>query len=479
MTQPQVIITEQDGQLGVLPPSAGRILAFVGVSSAGTVNTPSTFARVKDLVAAFGGGPLVEAAAHEIEKYGRPVLVVRAADTVPASASAVVFTGTGTSVITVDSTVEPEDDYEVVLKVVAGGTVGTTGITVQGSLDGGRNFGPVTALGTTTTVTVNGIKLDFAAGTLVTGDVATFTTSAPQWSGVELGTALDALGLTTVNWEGVHIVGALVSSTFDVVETKITGLAALGKNHWWIGNTRLPNAGESEAAYLAAMSTAFGDKVTKHGALCYGACKMISSISGRKYRRPVAFVAAAREQSLSEEQDSAAIDLGALPCSIRDEAGNPDEHDETAYPGADDARFYVLRTWEGYPGVYVNRPRLFSVTGSDFDLVPHRRVMNIARDVLRNYFTRRLNKPVRVDKDTGFILEAEALEIESGATAALRTALTTKPKASDAVFVLSRYDNLLATKTLTGDSRVTPLAYPEIVEIALGFFNPALQVLAA
>jgi hypothetical protein len=105
--------------------------------------------------------------------------------------------------------------------------------------------------------------------------------------------------------------------------------------------------------------------------------------------------------------------------------------------------------------------------------------MNLARDVLRNYFARRLNKPVRVNRDTGFILEAEALEIESGATAALRTALVTKPKASEAVFVLSRFDNLLSTKTLTGDSRVTPLAYPEVVEIALGFFNPALQVLAA
>lgn len=481
MTQPVVIITEQDGQLGVLPPSAGRILAFVGTSSLGALNTPATFARVKDLVASFGEGPLVEAAAHEIEKYGRPVLVVRALGSIPATATAVVFTGTGTSVITVDPLVLPVDDYEVELHVLAGGTVGTDGITFQISLDGGENFSGVVGLGVATTFTVPGagIKLDFAAGTLVAGDVATFTTAAPQWGGTDLGAALDALGLTTVNWEGVEIVGNLLASTFDVVETKITGLAAIGKNHWWVGNTRLPNAGESEAAYLAAMTTAFGSKATKHGVLCFGACKMVSSVSGRRYRRPVSFVAAAREQSLSEEQDSAFIDLGPLPCAIRDDAGNPDEHDESANPGADDARFYTLRTWEGYQGVYVNRPRLFSVTGSDFDLLPHRRVMNLARDVLRNYFTRRLNKPVRVNRDTGFILEAEALEIESGATAALRTALVTKPKASEAVFVLSRFDNLLSTKTLTGDSRVTPLAYPEVVEIALGFFNPALQVLAA
>jgi hypothetical protein len=481
MTQPAVTITELDGQLGVLPPSAGRILALIGTSTSGPIDTPSTFARVKDLMNAFGEGPLVEAAAHEVERYGRPVLVVRTGNSVPGAATAVVFTGTGTSVITVDPLVIPVDDYEVVVSIVTGGTVGTAGITLQYSLDGGRTPSPVVALGVALSYTIPnaGIKLDFAAGDLVAGDVATFTTASPQWNAIELGTALDALALSIVAWEGLEIVGNVVPTSFDTIELKVTGMSALGKNHWWIGNCRIPNVGESEAAYLSAMATAFADRATKHGTVCFGACKVTSSVSGRKYRRPVSFIAAAREQSLSEEQDSALIDLGPLPCAIRDDAGNPDEHDETAFPGADDARFYTLRTWEGYQGVYVNRPRLFSVSGSDFQLVPHRRVMNIARDVLRNYFVRRLNKPVRVNRDTGFILEAEALEIESGATAALRTALTTKPKASEAVFVLSRYDNLLASKTLTGDARVTPLAYPELVEINLGFFNPALQVLAA
>lgn len=481
MTQPAVSITELDGQLGILPPSAGRILALVGASSTGPIDTPATFARVKDITSAFGQGPLVEAAAHEVERYGRPVLLVRTGATVPGSATAVVFTGTGTSVITVDPLVIPVDDFEVVVRVVAGGTLGVAGITLQYSLDGGRTPSPVVALGVALTYTIPdaGIKLDFAAGDLVAGDVATFTTAAPQWNATELGTALDALALSTVGWEGVHVVGSIVASTFDTIELKLTGMSERGKNHYWIGNCRIPNVGETEAAYLAAMSTAFADRASKHGALCYGACKLTSSVSGRRYRRPVAYVAAAREQFLSEEQDSAYIDLGPLPCSIRDDAGNPDEHDESANPGADDARFYTLRTWEGYQGTYVNRPRLFSVTGSDFQLVPHRRVMNIARDVLRNYFTRRLNKPVRVDRKTGFILEAEALEIESGANAALAAALVSKPKASAAIFVLSRYDNLLATRTLTGEARVTPLAYPELVDLSLGFFNPALQVLAA
>lgn len=488
MTQPAANLTEQDGQLGVLPPSSGRLLALVGAAPSATlaINTPASYGRVKDLVTALVRGPLLEAAAHAIEKYGKPVVVVRTADTTAGAGGSITFVGTGTSVITISGADEPEDDYEVYFKVIAGGTIGVAGITFQVSLDGGRTFSAVTALGTANSYDIpdpigglSGVRLAFAAGTLVATDTATGRTTAPQWNSSEVGTSLDALKASTHNWEGVEIVGLLDATTFDTVNGKIEGMATVGKNHWWIGNCRVPSIAESEATYLGAMNTIFSSKTTKHGALCFGAVKMISSVSGRKYKRPVSHVVGALEASKTEEVDCADINLGALPCDIRDANGNPDEHDETANPGADDGRFYTLRTWEGYPGVYVNRPRIFSATGSDFQLVPHRRVMNIARDVLRNYFVRRLNKPIRIDAVTGYILEAEALEIERGATAALRTALTSRPKASAARFVLSRTDNLLSSQTVTGDARIVPLAYPEIADISLAYSNPALVTIAA
>jgi hypothetical protein len=130
-------------------------------------------------------------------------------------------------------------------------------------------------------------------------------------------------------------------------------------------------------------------------------------------------------------------------------------------------------------GVYVNRPRVFSPTGSDFQLLPHRRVLNLAHETVRAYFILRLNKPILVNKTSGFILETEALEIEAGANAQLRAVLLSKPKASDSSFVLSRTDNLLSTRVLTGDLRVVPLAYPETIQISVGFTNPALQLRAA
>lgn len=483
MTIPSVTITQQDNALGVLPPSAGRILAIVGASSAGPLTTPAAFGRVRDVTATFGAGPLVEAAAHAIERYGRPVLLVRTGTTVDGAASAVDDDAvTGTSVITADVVAtEPLDDYEVVFRVVAGGTIGTAGITFKWSLDGGRTMSATTALGTANTFTIpgSGVTLDFAAGTLVAGDEATFRTTAPQWNASELGAALDALKVTATDWGLVEIVGAIDATAFDTIETKIASIVASGKDVAWIGSARVPGIGESDATYQAAIAAVFASKASTYGVLTAGAHEMTSSVSARRYMRPVSFTAAPRENSLSEEQNSADIKLGPiLGVSIVDELGNPKHHDEAKSPGLDDARFYVLRTWERRAGVFVNRPRLFSPAGSDFQLLVHRRVMNIALTVLRAYFEERLNSPILVDRTSGFILESEALAIESGANGRLAAALLAKPKASDAYCVVARNENLLSTRNLSADARVVPLAYAESVTLSVGFSNPALSVVA-
>lgn len=483
MSQPAVRQTETDGALGVLPPSTGQLLAVVGVSSAGPLDTVATYGRVPSLVADFGSGPLVEAAARHIETTGDPVAVVRTGQTTAGTEGAVVKTGTGTSVVTVDPASAPLDDYELYLLVIAGGTIGVAGITLQWSLDGGRTLSPVTALGVANEFAVpgSGVTIDFGVGTLVAGDTIACRTTAPAPNGTELGAALTALKNSAVSWELCHITAPIDATLFDVVETQFAGMFAAKKYRAWVGSVRMPDVGETEAAYLTALSTAFAAKSTKVGELCAGACKLISSaVSGRKYRRPISFAIASLEARVQQHINIADIKLGAIVgCSIRDDNGNPDEHDESINPGLDDARFTVLRTWEGRSGVYVNRPRIFSSAGSDYDLMVKRRVMNLARRTTREYLELRLSEPIRVNAVTGFILEEEAVEIESGGNAALAAVLGSAPKASGWAMVLARNDNLLSTKTLTVTTRIVPLAYVEFIEESIAFLNPALQVQAA
>lgn len=481
MTQPNVTITELDGALGVLPPTSGALFAIVGPCSSGPFDTPAAFARVKDIQANYVNGPAVEAAAHYIEKYGRAVLFVRSNANVAASIGTVDVAGVvGTSVVTATGT--PTDDVELLVKVITGGTVGTAGITYQISADAGRNFGPTTALGTGNTIAAPdglGVTFHLAAGTLLAADTWDVVVHAATWNGADITSAINALKLTTQSWELAQLVGPIDASTVVTIDGLFQGMVAAGKYKAWIGNTRIPAVGETDSAYATALS-GFAADASKFGSLYAGGCKLSSSVSGRTYRRPPSFATGALEASSSHEIDIADPNLGPLPgVSIRDINGNPDEHDETVSPGLDDLRFAVLRTWDGLGGVYCNRPRLFSPNGSDFQLMPHRRVLNITHEALRQYFIRRLNKPILVSRSTGLILPEEANEIEKGALAVMRATLLAKPKASGVQFELSRTDNLLSTRTLTGQARVIPLAYPEFVTLDVGFFNPALQLLAA
>jgi hypothetical protein len=318
--------------------------------------------------------------------------------------------------------------------------------------------------------------------------VITSRTSGPQWNTAELTTAVQALVNTTVNWREVHVCGAIDANAFDALEVQMSALSTAGKPKAWIGNARVPNVAESEAAYKTALDTIFSSKASTYGVLCAGAAKVTSSDAnaGRKYKRPASWAVGPLQGFVAEHIDVADINLGAIPgVSLRDSNGNQDEHDETINPGLDDSRFTVLRSWDGYPGVYVNRPRVFSTPGSDFFLTPHRLVMNLAREALRMYFVKRLNRPVLVNTATGFILEEEALDIEDGADATVRAVLMATPKASGGGFAggkfvsISRTDNLLSTRKLTGQGRIVPLAYVEFIEFDLGFYNPALQVQAA
>lgn len=476
MTQPGVRLTKIDGAMGVLPPTAGRMPAYVGACSSGPLNVPATFSRVKDIVGTFGSGPLVESAAAFIDRWSRPVTLVRT-DSGDGALGTLTHQKTGTSVVTADG--EPLDDYDLVLWFTIGGTVGTPGIQYRLSWDGGVNFERAQQLGSATTITAGGVVFHLAAGTVVAGDTHSISATAPQWDDTDLSDALGALGQSRIAWELLNVVGPMSPSTFDLVDAKITAMEEAGKPRGWIGHVRMPTIGETHAAYQTALTSPWAGKATLTGSLCAGDGQFVSGVNGRSYRRPLMFPYAALTAGLSEEANAADVNIGQLKnFSITDTNGTPTAHDESLFPGLDDLRFVTARTWgDDIQGVYVNRARIFAPTGSDFQIMPRVRVMALARIALNAYFTRRLNKPILVSESTGFILETEALEIEAGARAAMvAKVISGTRKASAVQFKLSRTDPVLSELTLTGDARVVGLAYPEQVNLTLGYYNPALQI---
>lgn len=477
MTLPGTRITKLDGALGVLPATAGRMPAYVGAAGDGPIGAPLSFSRVKDMTAVFKDGPTVEAAAAFIDRWSRPVTIVRTDASADGTVGTVVHDSTGTSVVTADG--EPADDYEIVLWFPVGGTVGTIGAQYRLSWDGGRNFDPAKPLGTANAIAAGGVTFHLAAGTIVAGDMHAAQAKAPQWNDSELSASLDVLGQSRIAWEILNVVGPMAPSTFDLVDSKITALEEAGKPRAWVGHVRMENPGETRADYRTALA-GFAGKATLTGSLCAGAGKLVSGVSGRSYRRPLSYAYGALTAGVSEEVNVADVNVGRLVgYSITDVNGNPDEQDEALFPGLDDMRFVTQRTWgDAYDGVYITRPRVFAPQGSDFQIMPRVRVLAIARVALNAYFIRRLHHPIIVSANTGLILETEALEIEAGARAAMAAKLlgSGARKASDVQFKLSRTDNLLSNLTLTGDARVVGLAYPEQVNISLGYYNPAMRI---
>jgi hypothetical protein len=476
MSVPAVRAPELDGALGITPPSSGLPQVIIGQCVAGPFNTPAAFARPKDIISTFTAGRAAEAAAYACERFQKPVIVVRTEADTAHGYSAVDDTGqSGTSAITVDGALAPNDDYQVRVIFPTAGTIGSSGITLQWSLDDGRTYSPVAALGTANafTITDGNVKLEFAAGTIVAGDAISFTATAATWDADNLDDALESVYNAALLWEFGQVCGALTSASADVISAWLDSLAAVGKLRHAFGGFRIPNAGETEAQYLAAFVAAFGSFGDTRMHICAGAAKVSSSIARRRYRRPAAHPVAAMLSSVSEEVDIAALDYRLPGVELRDAYGNPEAgyHDESINPGLDDVRALVLRTWDGETGVFVNNPRLISPVGSDFDFSPKRRVMNLAREYVIRFFRRRvLSKPLRINPKTGFVRESELLALEAECNQGLRRLIMAKPKASSVRVVLSRTDAITNPPyPLTGQLRLIPLAYPKDITIESGW----------
>lgn len=487
MSVPGVSIQILDNQLGLKPDSTNQVPVFMGCSSLGTALKPAKYSRVEDLHAAFGEGDAVEAAAYTLENTGKPIIFIKIEPSVDGYIDYLDASGvTGSSVPEIDPASDPWDDYEGYIIVIAGGTIGTPGIKIRWSLDGGRTLSPVTALGSNNYFVfpnsgVHGCQVDFNAGDLNAGDVITFRTDAPKWDTQGISDAFDALAKSALQWHYVYLVGPCDVSEATVFSTELEALVVLNKAkyRWGMVNTRKVAIGETEAEYYDAMSTDFANFSSKRTSVGYGWAKTLSSIRRAFYRRPIAFGVIGRATDISISTDLGEVERGPLPgIQIADSAGNPDDHDEAIYPGADDARFTTLRSFDAFPGVYVNNGNLFSPPGSDFKFIQHRRVIDTTCDIARYTLNLRIGKSVRVDRVTGFILTQDKLEIESAVNAALRNQLIGLGHVSDAYFILNSQDNINADSTLRGKLRVLPLGYIKFIEVTIAFVNPANSIVS-
>ena len=477
MTVKSVNITILSNGLGAVPPGGGETIAVVGVSSSGTVDTTIESSVPSDFTDDYGYGPGPQAAGFIAQHGGNSTIFVKSDVTTAGSNSAVTHTGTGASVMTVTGT--PNDTYYVVVTVTTGGTVGVAGCFLTVSLDAGRTTYSTITLGTATTYLIpnTGITLNFTAATLVAGDTYTFVSTEPKWNTTQLASAMDALLASGKAFKNVLVVGDISASEAATVKTEMTAFFNKKQFSRAFANARDATWGgtstETESQWITAITTDFAGLDADRISVSAGNYNVVSPYSQTQFRRPLSWVAAAIDSTVTIGQDISAVALGSLPMISK--PANDDGfiyYDAQDNAALDTARFLTAQLLRGKPGWYMTNSNLMAAAGSDFSILPYGEVVDEASRVAYLFFTNYLGGSVRVDSTTGFILAADANDIDARCTAQLQAALGAG--VSSIRCVVTRNSNILSTKILTATIQIVPLGYINVVNLTLTFINPAL-----
>jgi hypothetical protein len=500
-----VVVVVSDGGAGVTAPLSS-VQAVLGISSAGTNYQIVASRNVATFASSLGYGPLTEAAALKAAA-GILVLAVKVPLTTKGTASAVVFTGTGTSVITVtvDGTQGAFDNYFVKMKCTAGGTIGTSA-SIQVSLDAGRNYGPVIALGVATTYLIanTGVTINFAAGTLVTGDTATFGTTGPKWATADITTALNTLQNSqygVVGWgAGTHVVGNSPASatltggcTGANASTVQTSLESLATNYVYTrgiidARDASPPAAyggtaETDATWYGSVATDYGTVSARRLLLGAGHYNMPSALPSNasagtpSYRRPSAWAITVRQGTISPQRMASRVRDGALGNIVLDSTNDPLDgfvyHDDGSLGPLDTARIAALRTRKGSPGgFYLSHPNLLSPAGSDFNWFPKGLVMDIAASLAHSLANQFIDQDVRVNA-TGTIFETDARTLESTIGRGMDSILLTQGMVSSATsVVVSRTANVSSTSIVPVLVTIFGKGYIDEIDLTVQYNNP-------
>jgi uncharacterized protein DUF2586 len=490
VTLPSVNQTIQSNGLGQSPAPSSDLCVVVGCTSSGTARSLRKFAarQVSKLVAEFGVGPASQAAALHLAA-GQACLVYKTPSTNPGTQGVdgtgndVTYTGTGSSVITL--TGASLDSYSVQLEVITGGTIGSVSpkIVFQISLDGGVSFGARVSLGAANSYLIpnTGITLHFAAGTLVAGDSAVFLGIAPKWASGDLTTALSDLLATFPNkaFGFIHIIGPMSASEAAVVKSSLASLESGTVYVHAECEARGQDPGEDEDDWSDALEADYASFTSERMAIGAGAGRLVSPIDASSYLRPMTWDLAVRVAAIPVEQEPGRVRTGPMNITITDSNNDLIGHDERVSPGLDDNRFATLFTIPGLSGCYVANGNLMSPAGSDFTLIPFRRVMDLVSTYTYQQLVLELSDDVFINRETGFILEEEAKRIENAVNQVLYERVVKPGHAVSAQLIVSRDDDLLGGSPLTSETLVIPKAIIKTIENTLRFVNPALEVTVA
>lgn len=479
---PDVYLSITDGNIGLLPIQTAQVHAKIGPASAGDDLVITPVASIDALVAAYTGGPLVEAAAVALQLSGTPIYCVKV-KSVPGVIGAVVdddVTGGGTlAVETSEDDGSPVDEYALAVMITATGGVGIGRF--QYSLDGGRTVSPdflIPAAGTFV-LPLTGLTLEFEnadVGTshFVAGDRYTCSVSAPTAAAADIQAALDVLLADPRTWGWVHVLGQADATVGNAIAARMLQAENAYRYVFAELQARRRTASETHAQWMTAVIAQWAAFANTRVGVSFGQAQLTSPLTGLALDRDISWPYMGRLAAIPVHEHPGRVIRQELT-GVGLDARNPNHHDEAATLGMDIERFTTLRSFVGLAGAYVTNGRIKAAQTSDFVYVEHRRVMDLACTIARLAALRFLNDSVRVDAQ-GHILEQDARRIEGFVQGQLFAGIIAPGHASATAVRLDRTTNVLSSRWVRMTVRLLPLAYLSWIEVVIGFENPALTL---
>ncbi len=281
---------------------------------------------------------------------------------------------------------------------------------------------------------------DATSGTINTGDVIRVTTTAPVANAASIEAALDLL--PTYNgsvFGGFCILGPIADSgTWDAVIAALDALEERQRPCDALVETRLPNDGESESDYRAAVETIWSGRADNRVGIFAGYGEYDPSVvrQAKYYHRRTALApGAARHVSIRYEQSPAFVKplarpAGATPSTyggklrgyrIYNSSGEAVGHDESVNPGIKQLR---LITTTSYPqeglDAFLDEPLTLRPPDDTVYLIPIRRIANVMKRIIYKTLTREIQgyNLLKVGQTT--ISEAAANDLDKLVQADLR-----------------------------------------------------------
>ncbi|WP_243092585.1 DUF2586 family protein [Thermus hydrothermalis] len=458
-----------DGGLGIVAPSGEGQRVVVGVSAQGPVEQILGFADLSQVAATLGSGPLARAVADQLAYGGGPVYAVRARGDIAGSVTADSANPTSPGVTL---TGDPLDAYDIVVRIVRGGALGTA--TFTWSLDGGDTVSLETVTAPTFALTGTGLTLNFATGTYAAGATYRFRTTAPKASVASVQDAIRVALDSPLKYEYIQVAQPTDAAMWAALDALAQEALSRFRYMWFLTET-VPPGNDADAwvnARLAEKQNFTSDRVMIVAAWA----EVVDTLTGRLEVQSLASRVGARISKIKPHISPAWVRLGPLPGVVQmapfveTSFGKQSLFNNAHALALDQAGFTTMYRLIGRDGWYLVEGRMAAAPTSDFKLVQNRRVMDKAATQVRES----LLDFVQWHVDP-LVLDASLASLIARASAPLRL-MQAGGEISRGRVVVPPGQDILASQRLRLQVRIVPLGYLREIEAELSFENPFLQV---